>query len=280
MLMKVATSIHPSSVVEEGARLGEGVRIGPFCHVSADSIIGDRVELVSHVSVMGATSIGAGTKVYPMATLGAPPQNTKHKGGRTTLVIGANCTIREGVTMHVGTDTSRGETTVGDNGNFLAYAHIAHDCVVGKNATFANGATLGGHCEIGDNVYIGGLTAVHQFVRLGDNVFIGGCAAVVGDVIPYAIAAGNRAKLRGLNIIGLKRSGLPRSEIYLLRKAYRTIFDRSRTVSENVELAKAEFAGSPTAMKIIDFITSRGKRHFAVPSLKGDGDDDSGDDEG
>ncbi|MBZ9734484.1 acyl-ACP--UDP-N-acetylglucosamine O-acyltransferase [Mesorhizobium sp. CA18] len=278
--MKVATSIHPSSVVEEGAKLGEGVRIGPFCHVSADSILGDRVELVSHVSVMGATSIGAGTKVYPMATLGAPPQNTKHKGGRTTLVIGANCTIREGVTMHVGTDTSRGETTVGDNGNFLAYAHIAHDCVVGKNATFANGATLGGHCEIGDNVYIGGLTAVHQFVRLGDNVFIGGCAAVVGDVIPYAIAAGNRAKLRGLNIIGLKRAGLPRSEIYLLRKAYRTIFDRSRTVGENVELAKAEFAGSPTAMKIIDFITSRGKRHFAVPSLKGDGDDDSGDDEG
>ncbi|TPJ31724.1 acyl-ACP--UDP-N-acetylglucosamine O-acyltransferase [Mesorhizobium sp. B2-7-2] len=278
--MKVATSIHPSSIVEEGARLGEGVRIGPFCHVSADSIIGDRVELVSHVSVMGATTIGAGTKVYPMATLGAPPQNTKHKGGRTTLVIGANCTIREGVTMHVGTDTSRGETTVGDNGNFLAYAHIAHDCVVGKNATFANGATLGGHCEIGDNVYIGGLTAVHQFVRLGDNVFIGGCSAVVGDVIPYAIAAGNRAKLRGLNIVGLKRSGLPRSEIYLLRKAYRTIFDRSRTVGENVELAKAEFAGSPTAMKIIDFITSRGKRHFAVPSLKGDGDDDSGDDEG
>jgi UDP-N-acetylglucosamine acyltransferase len=278
MLMKVKTSIHPSSVIEEGARLGEGVRIGPFCHISADSIIGDRVELVSHVSVMGATTIGAGTKVYPMATLGAPPQNTKHKGGRTTLVIGENCTIREGVTMHVGTDSSRGETIVGDNGNFLAYAHIAHDCVVGKNATFANGATLGGHCEIGDNVYIGGLSAVHQFVRVGDNAFLGGCSAFVGDVIPYAIAVGNRASLRGLNIIGLKRAGLPRSEIYLLRKAYRTIFDRSRTVGENVELAKAEFAGSPTAMKIIDFITSRGKRHFAVPSLKGD--DDNGDDEG
>jgi UDP-N-acetylglucosamine acyltransferase len=182
--------------------------------------------------------------------------------------------------MHVGTDTSRGETTVGDNGNFLAYAHIAHDCVVGKNATFANGATLGGHCEIGDNVYIGGLSAVHQFVRVGDNAFLGGCSAFVGDVIPYAIAVGNRASLRGLNIIGLKRAGLPRSEIYLLRRAYRTIFDRSRTVGENVELAKAEFAGSPTAMKIIDFITSRGKRHFAVPSLKGDGDDDNGDDEG
>lgn len=278
--MKVETSIHPSSIVEEGARLGEGVRIGPFCHISADAIVGDRVELVSHVSVMGATTIGAATKVYPMATLGAPPQNTKHKGGRTTLVIGENCTIREGVTMHVGTDSSRGETSVGANGNYLAYAHIAHDCVVGKNATFANGATLGGHCEIGDNVYIGGLTAVHQFVRIGDNAFIGGCSAVVGDVIPYAIAAGNRAKLRGLNIIGLKRSGLPRAEIYLLRKAYRTMFDRSRTVGENVELAKAEFVSSPAAVKMIDFIASRGKRQYTVPPLKGGDDDDSGDDEG
>lgn len=280
MLMKVETSIHPSAIVEEGARLGKGVRIGPFCHISADSLIGDRIELVSHVSVMGATTIGAGTKVYPMATLGAPPQNTKHKGGRTTLVIGENCTIREGVTMHVGTDSSRGETTVGDNGNFLAYAHIAHDCVVGKNATFANGATLGGHCEIGDSVYIGGLTAVHQFVRIGDNAFIGGCSAVVGDIIPYAIAAGNRAKLRGLNIVGLKRSGLPRSEIYLLRKVYRSIFDRSRSVAENIDLARAEFgSSSPAAMKMIDFIASGGKRHYAVPPLKGGGDDDSGDDE-
>lgn len=280
MLMKIQTSIHPSAVVEDGAQIGEGVRIGPFCHVSADAVIGDRVELVSHIAVMGATTIGAATKVYPMAILGGPPQNTKHKGGRTTLVIGENCTIREGVTMHVGTDTSRGETTVGDNGNFLAYAHIAHDCVVGKNATFANGATLGGHCEIGDNVYIGGLSAVHQFVRVGDNAFLGGCSAFVGDVIPYAIAVGNRASLRGLNIVGLKRSGLQRSEIYLLRRAYRMIFDRSRTVAENVEIAKAEFASLPTAMKIIDFITSRGKRHYAVPSLKGGGGDDNGDDEG
>ena len=260
MLMKIKTSIHASAVVEEGAQIGQGVRIGPFCHVGADVVIGDDVELVSHVSVMGATSIGASTKVYPMATLGAPPQNTKHKGGRTTLVIGRNCTIREGVTMHLGTDSSRGETTVGDNGNFLAYAHIAHDCVVGNN------------------VYIGGLTAVHQFVRIGDNAFLGGCSAIVGDVIPYAIAVGNRASLRGLNIIGLKRSGLPRSEILVLRKAYRMIFDRSRTVGENIEFAKAEFASSPTAMKIIDFITSRGKRHYAVPSLKG-GDGDDVDDE-
>jgi UDP-N-acetylglucosamine acyltransferase len=276
--MQVKTIIHPSSVVEPGAQIGAGARIGPFCHVSADAVIGDNAELVGHVSVLGATTVGDSTRVYPMATLGAPPQNTKHKGGRTTLVIGANCTIREGVTMHVGTDTSRGETTVGDNGNFLAYAHVAHDCIVGSNATFANGATLGGHCEVGDNVYIGGLTAVHQFVRIGDNAFLAGCSAIVGDVIPYAIAVGNRASLRGLNIVGLKRAGLPRAEIQLLRKAYNTIFDRSRTVAENIELARAEFSGSPAAMKIIDFISQRGHRHYAVPRLK-DGAGDGADDE-
>ena len=140
--MQDQTVIHPSAVVEPGASIGIGARIGPFCYVGADAVVGDRVVMVSHVSVLNATRIGEGCIVYPMATLGAPPQNAKHQGGRTTLTIGANCTIREGVTMHVGTDMSRGATEVGENGNFLAYAHIAHDCVVGKNATFANGATL------------------------------------------------------------------------------------------------------------------------------------------
>lgn len=275
--MQAQTVIHPSSVVEPGARIGSGVRIGPFCHVGADAVISDRVELIGHVSVLNATTIGADSKVYPMTTLGAPPQNTKHKGGRTTLIIGANCTIRENVTMHVGTDTSRGETVVGDNGNFLAYTHIAHDCIVGNNVTFANGATLGGHCEVGDNVNIGGLTAVHQFVRVGDNAFLAGCSAIVGDVIPYGIAVGNRAKLRGFNIIGLKRSGMPRAEIQAMRRAYNMIFDRAHPVAENVETARAEFSGSPTIMKIVDFISTRDKRYYTVPPLKGGGGD--GDDE-
>ena len=182
---------------------------------------------------MGATTIGAGSRIYPQAALGGPPQNAKHKGGRTTLVIGANCTIREGVTMHVGTDTSRGETIVGDNGNFLAYTHIAHDCIVGNNATFANGATLAGHCEIGDNVIIGGLTAIHQFVRIGDNAFLAGCSAIPGDVIPFGIARGNRAKLRGLNVIGMKRSGLPRAEIHAARRPIATCSTVARPIAEN-----------------------------------------------
>ena len=137
-------------------------------------MIGDRVELVSHVvDHRGHHARRRTARSFRRPSLGGAPQNTKHKGGRTTLSIGANCTIREGVTMHRGTDTSRGADDVGDNGNFLAYAHIAHDCIVGNNVTMANGATLGGHCEIGDFVSIGGLTAVHQFARIGHHAFLG-----------------------------------------------------------------------------------------------------------
>jgi UDP-N-acetylglucosamine acyltransferase len=273
--MQAETFIHPSSVVEPGAELGQGVRIGPFTHIGPHAVIGDNVEIVSHVAIMGATTVGAGTRIFPQAALGGLPQNAKHKGGRTTLVIGINCIIREGVTMHIGTDTSRGQTLVGDNGNFLAYTHVAHDCIVGKNATFANGATLAGHCEIGDNVIIGGLTAIHQFARIGDNAFLSGCSAIPGDVIPFGIARGNLAKLRGLNIIGMRRSGLPRAEIHAARRAYRAVFDRARPIAENLALAEIEFAAFPTALKIIDFLKSRDKRYFLTPAF----DDDDGDDD-
>jgi len=274
--MQAGTVIHRLSVVEPGAELGEGVRIGPFCHVGPDVTLGEGVELISHVSILGATTVGAGTRVFPQAALGGLPQNASHKGGRTTLLIGRNCTIREGVTMHTGTDTSRGETIVGENGNFLAYTHVAHDCIVGRNVTFANGATLAGHCEIGDNVIIGGLTAVHQFARIGDNAFLSGCSAIPGDVIPFGIARGNLAKLRGLNIIGMKRSGLPRAEIHAARRAYRVAFDRSRPIAENLAAAAAEFADFPTALKIIDFLKSREKRYFLTPAFEdGDGEEDA-----
>lgn len=266
--MQAATTIHPTAVVEPGAQLGAGVTIGPFCHIGAEAVIGDRVEIISHASIVGATTIGEDCRVYPMAVLGAAPQNTKHKGGRTTLVIGRNCTIREGVTMHRGTDTSRGETTVGDNGNFLAYTHIAHDCVLGKNVTMANLATLGGHVVIGDFVTIGGLTGVHQMCKIGHHAFLGGAAIILGDVIPYGMASGNPATLRGLNIVGMKRSGLPRSTIYELRRAYRIIFDRARPVSENLERAAVEFAGSAVVLDVIAFFGDRGKRHYLVPLLK------------
>lgn len=277
--MQNETFIHPAAVVEPGATLGAGVRVGPFCHVSADAVIGDRVELVSHVSVMGATTLGEGCKVFPMATLGAAPQNNKHKGGRTTLIVGKNCTIREGVTMHVGTDTSRGETTVGDNGHFLAYSHIAHDCVIGDNVTMANVATLGGHVEVGNNVTLGGLSAVHQMTRIGHHAFVGGAAIVDGDIIPYGMVMGNRARLRGLNVIGMKRSGVARAEIFALRQAYKMIFDPARAVGENIPEVERQFADSPIVRDVLDFIQARGKRHFTVPPLRNAVSDDDANDE-
>jgi UDP-N-acetylglucosamine acyltransferase len=274
-----STSIHASAIVEKGAQLGEGVRIGPFCHVSGDARLGDNVNLLSGVTVLGATTVGDGTIVYPNAVLGGAPQNNKHKGGRTTLTIGKNCVIRESATMHTGSDTGHGTTTVGDNCMFMAYTHVAHDCIVGNNVTFANNASLSGHCEVGNNVIISGMTAVHQFVRIGHHAFLGGMSAIVGDVIPFGMAVGNRAHLRGLNVVGIKRSGLPRSELLALRQAYKAIFDRDHPVTENLETAARAFAGSQAVSDVIEFMTSRGKRYFTVPALNG-GDDDDDDGEG
>ena len=270
-----ATSIHPMAVVEPGAELGTGVKIGPFCSVSSEAVIGDGVELISHVSILGATSLGQDSVVYPTAVLGAAPQNTKHTGGRTTLEIGRNTTIREGVTMHRGTDTSRGATTIGDNGNFLAYVHVAHDCKLGNNITMANLATLGGHVTIGDSVIFGGLSAVHQFCRIGHHAFIGGAAKVFGDVIPYGMLQGNNGSLRGLNIIGMRRSGMPRAEIQAARAAYKMIFDRDHPVSENLERARTAFGESPASGEIIDFLSNREKRHYSVPRIGRPSDDDA-----
>lgn len=265
--------IHPMAIVEPGATVGAGSRIGPFCTVEADAVIGTGVELGSHVSVMGVTTIGDGCRIFPGAVLGADPQNLKHRGGRSTLTVGKNCVIREGVTLHRGTDVSRGATTVGDNCYLMAYSHVAHDCTVGNQVTMANCATLGGHCEVGDGVTIGGLTAVHQFVRIGDRSFIGGGSAVVGDIIPYGMAVGNRARLRGFNVIGMRRSGVDKAEIHRARAAYRRIFDPARPVADNLADAAREFADSAIVMSIIDFMSSRGKRHFTVPPLRNGGDD-------
>lgn len=259
--------------MEAGARLGSGVRIGPFCHVHEGATLHDGVELKSHVTVFGGTSIGAGTVVWPNAVLGGAPQNFAHKGGPSTLEIGKGCTIREGVSINRGTDGSRGVTRVGDNGYFMAYSHIAHDCIVGNRVVMANQATLAGHCEVGDNVNIGGLTAVHQFVRIGHHAFIGGCSGLAGDVIPYGMAVGNRATLRGFNIVGMKRAGMARSEIHELRRAYRLIFEGPGSMAENAAAAAGTFADNALVAEIAAFIGARGRRFFCVPERGHSGDD-------
>lgn len=269
------STIHPTAIVEAGAEIGAGAQIGPFCHIGPEAVIGDRTRLTSHIVVSGATTIGAGCIFHPHSVIGGQPQSTGHKGGRTTLTIGDNCIIREFVTMNVGTDFGRGATTIGNDAHFLAYVHVAHDCSIGNNVTLTNGVTLAGHCEVGDYVGIGGLTAVLQFVRIGHNAFIAGGSMITGDVVPYAIASGNHATLRGLNVVGMKRSGFSHSDILTLRQAFKTLFDRERTLAESIALAREEFAQSVLAMKVVDFLLARDKRKFTLPPVAGGIDDAS-----
>lgn len=264
------TQIHPTALIEDGAQIGNNVNIGPFCHISADAVIGDNCKLMSHVVVIGATTLGENSIVYPHAILGADPQNNKHKGGRTTLIIGKNCIIREGVTMHRGSDCSSGTTIIGDDCQFLAYAHVAHDCILGNHVTFSNNVMIGGHVVIGDYVIIGGGGAVHQFCRVGHHAFIGGLAAVVNDLIPYGSAIGVHAYLGGLNIIGMKRSGLERKEIHAVRNAVSMLFDRSKTVRERARDVANKYPDSLAVADLINFIEADHKRSFCTPKLKYD----------
>jgi UDP-N-acetylglucosamine acyltransferase len=274
------TLIHPSSIVDKGAELGSGVRIGPFCHVTADVVLGDDVELIGHVTVLDGTRLGAGCQVYPNAVLGGAPQNFKHKGGRTTLEVGSGCVIRESVTMHRGTDTSRGKTTIGRDCLFMVQSHVAHDCAIGDNVTMANNSVLGGHVEVASNVIISGAAAVHQFVRIGHHAFLGGCAAVAGDVIPFGMAQGDRARLRGLNVVGMKRSGMSREQIFQIRKAYKMLFDPERPLAENVAQVREAFPDSPEVLDVVNFLAVREKRQFTVPRRgpSGTDKDDGGED--
>ncbi|HEV2558839.1 MAG TPA: acyl-ACP--UDP-N-acetylglucosamine O-acyltransferase [Microvirga sp.] len=257
--------IHPSAVVEPGANLGAGVRIGPFCMVGAEVTLGEGCELISHVAVAGRTTIGPRTRIYPFASVGHAPQDLKYAGEPSTLTIGADCTIREGVTMNPGTAGGTMKTVVGDRCLFLANSHVAHDCTVGNNVIFSNNAMLAGHCTIQDFVIIGGGAGVHQFVRIGQHAFVGGMSAIENDVIPYGMAIGNRAHLAGLNIIGLRRRGFTREQIHDIRRAYRLLFADEGTLSERVEDVAAEFSTHPFVHEILDFIREGKERAICTP---------------
>lgn len=260
-------NIHTTALIENGAQIGANCTIGPFAHIGPEVVLGDNSTVMTHAVITGATTIGEGAKIFHHAVLGGLPQNTAHKGGKTTLTIGRNCTIREGVTMHVGTDMARGATVVGDNCMFLAYSHVAHDCVIGNRVTFANNVMIGGHCEIGDNVIIGGGGGVHQFCRLGNNSFIGGLAGVAGDLIPFGMVISNAGNVAGINIVGMKRAGISRDEINAMRKAFKMLFDRNFPIQENVARIKEAFPGSAVVKQVLDFIGAGGKRPFSVPLL-------------
>jgi UDP-N-acetylglucosamine acyltransferase len=257
--------VHPTSIVEDGASLGDGVRIGPLCHVGSGVTLADGVELVSHVVVAGRTRVGARTRIFPFASIGHQPQDLKYKGEPSTLVIGGDCLIREGVTINPGTEGGGMETIVGDRCAFLANSHVGHDCRVGSNVILSNNVMLAGHVTVGDYAGIMGGAAVHQFARVGPHAFLGGMSGLENDLIPYGMGIGNRAHLSGLNIIGLQRRGFSRDQIHSLRRAYRLLFADEGTLSERMEDVEKEFQDHDIVKEIIAFIRAGSKRGICMP---------------
>ena len=266
--------VHPAAVVEDRASLGADVEVGAFAYVGARVKLAEGVRLLPHATVTGVTEIGARTIVHSHAVLGGGPQYRGDEGKDARLVIGADNVIREHVTMNGGSAKGGGVTRVGDRGYFMAYSHVAHDCRIGDGVTMANGVALGGHIVIEDGANIGGLAAIHQFCRIGRHAFVGGLTGVAHDVIPYGIVQGDRAVLRGLNLIGLQRRGVPRTDIHRMRAAYRFIFFGSGSVLDRAKEAAEHWADLPQVAEIVAFIRTPSKRHLCTPAR---GADDSGD---
>jgi len=259
------TVVHPTAIVAPGAKLGKGVKVGPYSIVGENVVLGDNVELVSHAVIEGRTSIGADSKVFPFASVGHQPQDLKFHGEDSRVEIGERCTIRESVTINPGTEGGGMLTKVGDDCLLMACSHVAHDAIVGNNVVLANYVGIAGHAIIGDHVRFGGICAVHQFVRVGNHAFIGAHSMVDSDVIPYGLAVGNRARLAGLNLVGLKRRGFEREAIHRLRAAYRQIFASEGTLRERVEDAAELFKGDVLVQDVVAFIAAASDRPILLP---------------
>lgn len=257
--------VHPTAIIAEGARIGAGVKIGPYCLVGKDVVLGDNVELVSHAVIEGHTTIGAGSRVFPFASIGHQPQDLKYHGEASRVEIGERCTIRESVTINPGTEAGGMVTKVGDDCLIMACAHVAHDAIIGNNVVMANYVGIAGHVQVGDNVIFGGTCVIHQFTRIGAYAFIGAQSMVDGDVIPYGMAVGNRAVLTGLNLVGLKRHKFDRDAIHRLRAAYRQIFASEGTLMERVEDAAVLFKDDALVQDVVTFITQGTDRPILLP---------------
>ncbi len=231
---EILSSISHLAVVEEGAKIGENVTIGPFCFISKDATIGDGTTIDAHTCIYGKTTIGKNNQIFSHAVLGSIPQDLKYAGEEVELIIGDNNKIREFTLFNPGTKGGGGKTVVGNNNLFMGYVHLGHDVIIGNNCILANAATLAGHVELGDFVVIGGMTPVHQFVHIGDYAMIAGASALAQDIPPYCMAEGNRAVVRGLNLTGLRRN-IDRANIDELKSAYRAVFESGKPIKESAE---------------------------------------------
>ncbi len=248
--------IHPTAVIDSGATLGAGVRVGPYAIIGAGVSIGDGTDVGGHVVIEGQTSIGRDNRIFPFASLGGDPQDLKYGGEPTRLEIGDRNTIREFATMNRGTEGGGGVTRVGNDNLFMAYSHVAHDCVVGDHVVMANAATLAGHVTIEDHAIVGGLVAIHQYSRIGESAILGGGAMVSLDVPPFCVAAGDRARLHGLNVIGLQRRGFDKATISELRGAYRILFQSSLKLRDALAQLRERYPHSERVEQLARFIES------------------------
>ena len=249
-------AIDPTARIEPGAVIGENVSIGPYCVIGPHVQIGDGCKLIAHVHIAGHTTIGPRSVLYPFASLGTPPQSVKYRGGPTRLVIGADCDIREGVTVNTGTEDDRGVTEIGDRCWLMVGSHVGHDCKVGNDVIFANNVVLGGHVTIGDFAVFGGQAAVRQFVRIGEGAMVVGLSGVRADVIPFGLVQGPLADLIGLNVVGMWRRGSTKADIHRLRKAYEMMFFGRGTFRERLDQVAAENGADPLVANVLAFIRS------------------------
>ena len=256
--------IHPSAIIEPGAKIADDVVVGPFSYIGAEVVLHSGVEIKSHVVVTGNTEIGHSTVVFPFAVIGEIPQDLKFNGEQTSLKIGKNNQIRENVTINVGTAGGGGVTLVGNNCLFMTGSHVAHDAMIGDNVIIANCGAVAGHCVIEDNVIIGGLSGIHQFVRIGRGAIIGAVTMVTNDVIPFGLVQGPRGALDGINLVGLKRKGVGRSDITALRAAFQTLAQGEGTFQDRARKLKEE-ATSDYVEAITNFILSASDRSFLTP---------------
>lgn len=267
---RAGTEIHSSAIVSRRAELGVGVRIGPFCTVGPDVAIEDGARLISHVVLNGRTRIGAEAVLYPFCTVGLEPQDLKYRGEPTCCEIGARTQIREHCTIHRGSVGAKGITRIGADCMLMAVAHVAHDCTLGDHVIIANNAVMGGHVSIGAHAVIGGGAAIHQFVRIGRAAMVGGVSGVEADVIPFGSVIGNRARLAGLNVIGLKRRGFDKAQILRLRAAFAALFRGAGVFAERLAEARGRYCDDPLVAEVLAFIDAPSHRGLIRAAAAGE----------
>jgi UDP-N-acetylglucosamine acyltransferase len=257
--------IHPTAIISPGAVLADDVEIGPYCVIGEHVSLAAGVALKAHVVIDGRTTIGERTRIFPFASIGFETQDMKYKGEPSSLEIGHDNTIREHVTINPGTEGGGMVTRIGNHCLLMVGAHVAHDCQIGDHVILVNNATLGGHVVMEEHSILGGLSAVHQFVRIGRHAMIGGMSGVERDVIPYGMVMGDRARLSGLNIIGMQRRGFSRDDIQTLRNAYSHLFGDTGTLAERADEVARRFAGVAPVDDVLAFIRADSSRALCQP---------------